>query len=207
MKIKNIVFDIGNVLFAYNPEKIVDILIPGSIYKKEYIENLFSASIWTEKLDRGLVTDSEVEAELAGSVDFNPQKVKDLHFLYKNWVYHLDVIKKSKEIFLKLYEQQYPLYILSNFQDKPFDKLIEKESFLKVARGIVVSAKINMAKPDKQIYSYLLEKFNLKAEESLFIDDKTENIEACKNAGMKGIVFTTPDKLLKELKLFDINLN
>jgi len=103
-------------------------------------------------------------------------------------LYHLDVIEESRDLFLELSER-YPVYILSNFQDGPFDKLVGANSFMRKARGMVVSGKVNMMKPELGIYRYLLDTYDLVAGECFFIDDLVENIEACWEVGMKGVVF------------------
>ncbi len=199
MAIRNIIFDIGNVLFAYNPEKIINNLLPGTPYKQEYLDKLFLNEFWVDKLDRGLLSDEEAKKLLAEFVHHNPQKMKDIHLLFDNWVFHLDIIPENKELFLDLHIKGYAIYILSNFQDKPFDQLVDHYPFLKKAAGIIVSAKEKAVKPEQKIYDVLLSRYKLIASECIFIDDKKENITACEQVGIKGVWFETPKKLIRDI--------
>ncbi len=201
-KIKNIVFDIGNVLFAYNPGKIIDTLIPNTQRKEFYLNALFLSPLWT-KLDRGDLTPQEAIDFLSHEVDHHPIAIRDLNLLLDHFAYHLDLIFETQDLFLELSET-FPLYILSNFQDEPFDKLVSRNSFLRKAKGAVVSGKVQCMKPEPEIYAHLLHSYALNPKETLFIDDLEANIEACRAVGMKGIVFQSPSQLKRQLTDFNI---
>jgi len=66
----------------------------------------------------------------------------------------------------------------------------------------VISADVNLIKPEAEIYDHLLNKFNLKAEETLFIDDSKANIEAALKKGIRVIHFKDAESLDEELKLY-----
>ena len=72
--------------------------------------------------------------------------------------------------------------------------------------GIVVSGIIKMLKPNKEIYLYTLNKYNLHAEDSLFIDDRLSNVEGAINCGINGILYESPNKLIKQLKRYGIKI-
>jgi FMN phosphatase YigB (HAD superfamily) len=200
MSIKNIIFDLGNVLFLYNPEKIIKSLLPETKNKQEYLEKLFLNSMWINKLDKGLFNHKEAKEYLTKTVNLNLEKTMDLCKLYDNWVYHLDIVNGSKDIFNSLLENNYKVYLLTNFQDEPFDRLIETHPFLKKAHGEVVSAKVKMLKPEPEIYEHLLQKYQLVAEECVFVDDKKENIDAAQAMGIHGIVFESSEQFSQDLK-------
>ena len=82
----------------------------------------------------------------------------------------------------------YKLYVLSNASASFYDYF---PSFLPLDffDGVVVSSDIHLIKPDRKIYEYLLERYQLKAEECFFLDDRADNIEAAKAVGMEGMVF------------------
>lgn len=77
---------------------------------------------------------------------------------------------------------------------------IESQQFDDAFHHMVISAEIGMAKPDERIYRHALEKFGVAAEESVFVDDFIENIEACRAIGMHGIHFRTAEQALGELE-------
>jgi putative hydrolase of the HAD superfamily len=196
MKIKNIVFDVGQVLFEYNPQNIIDKMCPKTAYKDEYLKILFMDSLW-QALDRGDLSEEQAKEQLAKEVAYHPQKKEELFYLFDNWVPYLNKIEGTVKMFNKLV-LKFPVYILSNFQDKRFDDLLKLHPFMKQARGIVVSAKVKMMKPEKDIYLYLLNKYKLIPEETMFIDDRPENIEACEKVGMSGILFVSSDQLKQD---------
>lgn len=197
MAVSSIVFDVGQVLFAYNPEKVIDDILPNTPHKKEYLTHLFDAPIW-HRLDRGDLSMEEALLELSPFVNHHPQQVEDMRTLIHHFALHLELIPESKDLFLAL-KKTHPVYILSNFQDRPFDQLLEAQPFMKEADGMVVSAKVKMAKPESEIYLHLLKEYGLDASTCLFIDDREENIEACRQVGMQGIVFHSPQQLEREL--------
>lgn len=201
MAITTIVFDIGRVLFEYNPGKIIDTILPKTSHRDAYMAHLFLAEIWQE-LDRGMITEAQAIATLA-QISSDSEWANGLPLLLDRFVYELDLIEKSKSIFLSV-QKRYPVYLLSNFQSDPFDKLVQAHPFLALANGAVVSAKIRMMKPEPAIYTHLLTTYSLNSAETLFIDDLVENIEGAKAAGMHGIVFTDPDQLIADLKTFEI---
>ncbi len=196
-KIKNIVFDVGQVLFAYNPELVIDRLIPESLHKAYYLEHLFLSPMW-HQMDRGDVSHEQAKHRLFGN---DPVKRLELDRLLDNFALHLDVIEGTRDLFLQL-GKRFPLYLLSNFQAEAFDVLLQANPFLNQATGMVVSGQINMMKPEPEIYDYLLSTHNLNPSETVFIDDLAENIAAARVAGMHGIVFESPAQLKSALLPF-----
>ena len=205
-QIKTIVFDIGKVLFDYDPEQLIDIMLPGTPHKKLYLEELFLAELWQD-LDRGDHTpDSGLELFRVLYPNLEEQAYKNFSVLIFNFAKHLPLIEGSKRIFEHL-SKEYKLYLLTNFQDKPFDLLTETHPFLKQAKGQIVSAKVNCMKPEAEIYAKLLSTYPINPAETLFIDDKTENLGAAVKFGIKTIHFTTPDQLKKDLQSHQIFIN
>ena len=76
-------------------------------------------------------------------------------------------------------------------------------SFLDLFEGIVVSGEEKVIKPNPEIYKRLLTRYNLKAEDCVFIDDNAANVEAARALGMAGIRFTSPARLKEELSALD----
>ena len=110
-------------------------------------------------------------------------------------------LKGAKEFCDYLKNKGYGVYILSNASDKFY---IYFPRFLPLAyfTGIVVSSDIHMLKPNADIYKYILNKYNLKAEESLFIDDREDNVEGAKKVNIKGEVFKDDyDAIIKKYNL------
>lgn len=188
--IRNIVFDIGNVLFGYEPTYILQKLLPENEFHNDYLTHFINAQYWQD-LDRGTLEESSLVDLLSDKIP-DPNLEDNLQVITQNFVYHLHLINDSRSLFLNL-KRIYPLYLLSNFQAVPFSKLREIHPFLYQADGTIISAHHHLMKPEPAIYQKLFTTYSLTPDECVFIDDLPENIAAAKNAGMHGIVFTSPD--------------
>jgi len=196
--IKNIVFDLGMVLINFNPKEFLEI---NNYEKKEKImEYIFGHEDWL-KLDRGTLTEKELAEKLDENGKFTYDEVMDIMKVRKDIMVPFDF---NKEIPKKLKEKGYNLYILSNFPKIPFEEIRERDEFFRYFDGGVVSAYVKHLKPEKAIYETLLSDYSLNPEETIFIDDKLENIRSAKELGISGIHLKTPESLkekLIELKL------
>ena len=92
-----------------------------------------------------------------------------------------------------------PPAILSNMGDSVHVSIEKAYDWIQRFDVRVWSYELKVAKPDRKIYEHVLEKLGTRAEESLFLDDKPENITAARALGMKGIVFSTVEQLRADL--------
>ena len=94
------------------------------------------------------------------------------------------------------------LYLLSNisigFADN-YCKNTDVERVLSLFDGLVFSGKIGLVKPNADIFNYLLNKFDLKAEETIFIDDNKKNTDGAKKVGINGYLFDGDVNKIKKL--------
>lgn len=196
--IKNIIFDLGNVLLDFKP----DIYLENLGYQNQLKEKLKSAVFKSEEwllLDRGTIAQKEAVEKWKQR---NPNLKKEIKNMISEWEKMLTIKQDSLEILKSLAAKNYNLYILSNFHQKAFTYVTDKYDFFNYFDGQVISAEVNMIKPEAEIYTHLLNKFNLKAEETLFIDDSKKNIKAALKQGMRVIHFKDAVSLKKELKLY-----
>lgn len=196
-QIENIIFDIGRVIVGYEEAKVIASILPKSAHKEFYIEKFLKQPVWQD-LDRGTINVDEAIEKLKKSAPYPYTLKDDVHKITNEFANHLPQLHGSEALF-ELLASKYPVYILSNFQDKPFDQLLLRLPFLKKARGMVVSAKVKMMKPEPEIYEYLLRTFNLQPDSCVFLDDRVENIESAKKLGLHGIVFQNADQAKKQL--------
>ena len=197
-EINTIIFDVGRVLIDYCPEQVLNQLLPHSPHKKDYLNHLLLSPLWHD-LDQGVLLPEEVPEKLAPLIGQSQEISNDIHHILSHYVDVLAEKPESKALFLEL-QKQYPIYILSNFQEAPFKKLLSLQPYIGTATGIVVSATIKHIKPDPKIYDYILETYKLRPETCVFIDDMPENIDACRKKGMHGIVFNSIKQVRSELK-------
>ena len=193
--IRNIVFDIGNVLTDFRWKDF----LRDKGFDEQMIGRIAKASVesplWKE-YDRG---EMESEERLREFIKQDPQIEEELHRAYDD--IHGIVTPRDYAIpwVRELKEKGYGVYYLSNFSDKAYDECADSLAFIPYTDGGILSFQDKVVKPEPQIYLLLLERFGLKAEECVFLDDTPENIEAAKALGFYGIVFRSREQALAEL--------
>ena len=194
--IKNIVFDIGNVLAAFRwKEYIAELGFEG-----EMAERLARATtlnpMWSE-VDRGAMPVNDIiEGCLASDPEIEPQIrlfYADRRRLVMEYDYSHDWLEDLKK-------RGYRIYILSNYSQDHFQYISKHFSVFGLEDGQMVSFKVKLLKPDHRRYEALFEKYGLKPEECVFIDDSPKNIVGAVNAGMNGIVFENYEQGRAELE-------
>ncbi len=198
---RNIIFDLGRVLLNFEPIKYLQTLYPPEKVQMLH-ENIFLSKEWLD-LDRGIITNEEAIRIITKRC---PDDEKDIKNVINNWPQILTPIEGSIKILAALKRQGYPLYLLSNFHKEAFNQVLEKYAFFKSFDGKVVSYQVSLLKPEKEIYVHLCNKYNLKAETSLFIDDTLANIHAAKKLGFETIQFKNSKQLsqkLNHMKIID----
>lgn len=194
--IRNIVFDIGNVLVGFIWEEFYR----SFGYSEEIFEKLADATVrspfWNE-MDRGRLSDDEL---IEGFIKNDPSIEREIREALKNvkgmilrYDYAVPWIKELKE-------KGYHVYVISNFAHKAHMDCIEALDFLNEIDGGILSYQVKLIKPAPEIYRLLCSKYDLKAEECVFIDDLPKNVEAARNEGMQGIVFQTLEQAREELE-------
>ena len=196
MSIKALVFDVGNVLFKYDPKDVVQKLLPGSIHQSLYLTHLFDDVIW-QSLDRGDITQSD-------AIQFLTQKLgeehrENLQTCLTEFSDHLQPMSESLSCF-EHFSKSIPIYLLSNYQDEPFARLEALHPILSKATGKIISARVKVKKPEAKIFWALLEEFTLNPEEILFIDDLEENCKAAEKLGISSLLFTEKLNLRYEIE-------
>lgn len=194
--IKNIIFDIGNVLmpFGYRP------FFESFGFDEETVERLCKATAqspdWNE-LDRGVLSYDEV---LRRFVQNDPQLEAIIYKVFADLQGILGVYDYTESWIRQLKEAGYGVYYLSNFFQKADEDCKALMGFLELTDGGILSYKDKMTKPDKKIYELLLERYDLKAEECVFLDDTRKNIDGARAVGIHGILFQDREQAVEELK-------
>ena len=177
---KNIVFDLGGVVFARDPRKFE----PEFIKFFSYILLPQMPRFW-EEYDRGVVSYEQVVTDLA---DYNncDRELADKNL--RRSILTQEEIVATKALVVDLKAAGYKLYVLSNMSLE-FIEFLRKTEVYKYFDGEVVSCEEHVVKPDAEIYRRLVERYGLDVSETLFIDDRKENVEAARNEGWEGFNF------------------
>lgn len=196
---KNIIFDIGNVLLSFQPEEFLKKYYDQSTMN-DLMTIIFSSNEWIA-LDLGNMMIKDVITALTTS---HPHYHDEIIFVLEHWTEMMTPIQKNVDIAYLLKTKGYSLYLLSNFHLEAFKQMYEKYNFFQIFDGRVISADEHIIKPDSQIYQILLQRYHLIPQECLFIDDMLANINSAQNEGIQGIHLHYKADLEKELKTIGV---
>ena len=191
-------FDLGGVFFDWDPDHFYKNVFE-NIEEREFFLAEVCNDQWNVQQDAGR---SIVEAELELIPKF-PHYEKEIKMYYKNHRKMIrGVFEESVDILKKLKDKNYKCYVLSNWSAETFAGMIDDYTFLKLFDGLLISGEDKLIKPDHAIYQLARDRFNLNPEETVFIDDKQENIEAAKGLDFKTIHLTDPKNIEIEINQF-----
>lgn len=183
--IRHIVFDMGQVLVQFSAGLFSERLRL-SAEDAELIRREVLTTVEWVRMDRGTISDDDALARMCARL---PQRLHDTAaYLVRRWNDPIVPVPGMADVARDLKAAGYDLYLLSNAatrQHTYWHDIPGSEYF----SGTFISADHHLLKPEDAIYQAFFQKFGLKPEECLFIDDSAANIEASENAGMAGIVF------------------
>ena len=201
--IKNIIFDFGSVLI--DDDNMIESLENNPNIPSEYAQSIYDF-IGTELFGNApdnldWASTDEVKAYFISKAPDELKQYTD--YIFECFATSIKLYDYTNNLLDALKEKGYKLYYLSNwskysyeYQKPLFNQLIEKFD------GGLFSWECHMSKPDLSIYNLLLNKYDLLPEESLFFDDKEDNITYAKVCGINAILFdhnTTPYRILNGL--------
>ena len=197
--IKNIVFDMGNVLLAYTPQDYIKTVVEDEVIAKAVLEELFYGDEW-QQLDAGSITEEDAVKQVSGRI---PKYAEFVQKAMDEWHSNLTPMQGMPEIVKKLKDKNYKIYLLSNASLR-FFKYRDKVEMFRCFDGFIVSAQEKLVKPDKAIFDCLCSRYNLNQEECIFIDDVQANIDGAIQAGLHAHLFQGAQELsdyLEEQKI------
>ena len=197
MKITTIIFDLGGVLIDWNPAYVFDKLIEDENKRKHFFENICTAE-WNEEQDGGRTIKEANEILIAE----HPEWKEHIEAYYGRWEEMLGgPIQETVEIFRRLKESgNYKFYALTNWSAELFPIALQRYDFLHWFDGRLVSGEEKMRKPFPEFFQLLVDRFDIKKDEALFIDDNLRNAEAGEKFGLKTIRFKNPAQLKNDLE-------
>ncbi len=196
MMVKNIIFDLGNVLLDFKPELFLSEKYSEDINLQERLyQEIFQSKEWV-MLDKGTLGQEEVVDILSERHPNDADKIKEI---FHSWTEMLKPISGTVSILEKLKLYNYKLYVLSNYHIKAFDKVFEENTFFQYFDGMVIFAKEKTIKLERKIYQKLIKRYQIIPKESIFIDDTIENLKGAEKFEFNTILFSSPLELSQEL--------
>jgi len=189
--IKNIILDVGGILFDDSKDNINRILNENStdIYKKAFGSTFKNCLL-------GKMQVSEHIKQFQDTKDY--EKI-DYILSKENLKISYPLIKENFEYICELKNQGYHLYLLANITEDSYNYIRKTIDLDKIFMGGIYSYQENIIKPDSRIFELVIHKYNLLRKETLFFDDKLENVIAANNCGIKGFVFHSIDDIKNNL--------
>ncbi|MBW7571439.1 HAD family hydrolase [Caproiciproducens faecalis] len=193
--IKNMVFDMGNVLLAYTPDDYMKTITQDEEAAAAVLKELFRSAEW-EQLDAGSITEEDAVAQVCARI---PQYSDVVQRAMDNWHSDLTPMTGMPEIVARLKEKGYRIYLLSNTSLR-FYQYQDKVDMFRSFDGFIVSAKEKLVKPDVAIFDCLCERYGLQSGECLFVDDLQQNIDGAQKAGFHAHLFRGAKELSRYLE-------
>ncbi|MFA5075233.1 MAG: HAD family phosphatase [Candidatus Babeliales bacterium] len=197
-KYKNIIFDMGGVLVNWKPKEFIKKIFQDKPHIQEINWQNLSQSKIFQDFEKGILNFDQV-------LNLVPEKKhkEQIKIFFENLHTYICPLKEGLDIFDLIKNKNYKTYILSNFEKDLFEKssnFHNYNNFLDKFDGQIISYRVNCRKPEPKIYQILLKNYNLKPEESFFIDDMPENINSAKNLGIDGVICKNHEIVLNTFK-------
>ncbi|WP_306119592.1 MULTISPECIES: HAD family phosphatase [unclassified Roseitalea] len=193
--IRHIVFDVGKVLIHYDPSLGFRDVISDEDERAWFLANVCTGA-WNVEQDRGRPW-AEAEAVLIAA---HPEWEREIRAFRQNWrlmVPH--ALDDTVAILTALIEEGRDITFLTNFAADTFLEAQQMYPFLTAGRGVTVSGRVKLIKPEREIFALHTATFDLDPEATLFIDDSAVNVEGARAFGWQAVLFEGADKLRADL--------
>jgi len=193
--IKNLIFDLGNVLISFKPSEFFSQKNYPENIKTKILSDIFGSKEWV-MLDNGDINTRQAIDAISLRSSLNKDEIAHIFNLRTEIMFPLD---NNVRLLPELRKQGFRLYYLSNFPIDIFEEVKNGYYFFKYFDGGIISAEVNHSKPLSKIYEILLERYSLAPEECLYIDDLEANVLGAEAVGMNGFITYGSPEISKEL--------
>lgn len=183
--IKNVVLDMGGVCLNWDPVCLAKHLTDDELKQDKIIKYLFQSKQW-QMMDGGLLDSKEALEIINKNLDEDDQKL--ITYAMNNWYYHFNQLDDMYQLVNKLKQEGYKIYLLSNCSSQFYNYYKERDIF-KLFDDFYLSCNTKLLKPNADIYEDFLHKYNLKANECIFVDDMEVNAKGADSVGMHGYFY------------------
>lgn len=191
---RNVVFDVGQVLLRFEPNEFLPRMLSPEAARVLTAKVLFECPTWS-RIDQGTIEEeacAKQECRDAGVPELWPEALYAIQHYHE----HMSVLPPAS-LLPQLRAMGKRLYVLSNYGPDGFAR--SEKRFADVFAqfdGMIVSGREKLIKPDPAIYQLLLSRYQLDPAQTVFIDDRAENIRVARQVGMQGIVYQGMESLM-----------
>lgn len=196
--IKNFIFDLGGVIFDYNPKKYILQFKYDDITTEFLTKEVFYGKEWMELATKSSGTFKNIISDIKLRIPDYSIQIDELES--GNWKTMLTINTKEEQYFKEIKNKGFNTYILSDLSRECYDYDITLTDIFKIADGGTYSFEVGTNKPNKNNFNTLLNKYRIKPEESIFIDDNPKNIETAKELNINGVLFKNLEQCKKEVQ-------
>ena len=192
----NIIFDLCGVIVKWQPDQIINRFFNEDKIKELVQSHILFHSDWKE-LDKGTLERSNAIKRASSRTGLSIEIIdKMVDYIPKSLLPIQDTINLMHSLKIRGHN----LFLLTNIPIFSIEYLEKEYSFFNLFNGSVVSCRINTIKPELEIFNYLINKYNLSINESVFIDDTEINANVASSLGIYSIKFENAFQCAKELK-------
>jgi 2-haloacid dehalogenase len=196
MAARAVVFDVGNVLYRWDPRFLFEKLIPDEQERDWFLDNVVTLD-WHVQHDAGRSLAPMVAER---SAEF-PDQAPLIRAYVARWLETIPgPVPGVHALVERLAERGVPLYAITNFGTEFWKLFRPTAPVIDHFRDIVISGEEGLVKPDPAIYRLALERFGLGPGEGLFVDDREENVRAAEDEGFAGHHFRDAERLETALR-------
>ena len=196
-----VVFDIGGVLIDWNPRYLYrKLFAEDTTAMEEFLDSVCTPD-WNFQQDAGRPWKEAVD-DLSARY---PEKAELIAAYDLNWDEMVSgPIPGTADLLWELKRRGTPVYCITNFSVGKLNRARGRFDELNAFDGIVISGEVRLLKPDAAIYRRLLDQHDLRAEDTLFIDDVEHNVDGARAVGMHAVRFTDADTLREDLTSYGL---
>ncbi|PNH96111.1 HAD family hydrolase [Vibrio diazotrophicus] len=202
VEIKNVVFDIGNVVVRWAPLEIIRLTFGDNNAVEEKAKSIFQSETWF-RLNKGQITENDAKAQYKDALGLTELECERLFYYVKQTqiLIHgsVDLIKRCKSAGLNV------LALTDNVHEI-VSHLKNTYTFWDLFDGAIVSADVGLLKPQPEIYQTLLSQYELKAPQTVFIDDMPYNVKGAESVGIAAIQFENVSQCEQALRSLGVQI-
>jgi epoxide hydrolase-like predicted phosphatase len=196
--IKAVIFDLGGVLIR-TIDHAPRVALANQLHTtREELEQLIFLSHSSIKSEMGIIP---FETHWNWVMSHFDQKEIDPAEIFKQF-FSGDILDLELMAFIKKIRKKYKTGLLSNAWQNSRNALGMRYSFLEDFDATIFSSEVGSRKPDHRIFFEIFDQLEVQPQESIFVDDAKQNVDAARKLGMHAILFTNTEELINEISSF-----